>query len=293
LFEEVVASVFRDLEYKVVVTGFSADGGVDIVLHGSSDHVVGVQVKRYRSEIKAEQIRSLAGALVLGGQTRGVFVTTSDFSRGAKDTARKYSELGVQIELINAQAFYDALGLVERQKTSEIDEELAPFANPSLQDVEHWMGTVHKRRVYSRSDTLFPPWSGTPGMVQDLGAPDTDQAWLMWLQCLMVDSEVSRSHLVARSHVQRLSEDYSLDLGKGLSLLGDLEVGRQQLLKPYFVLIGEVAREISFDEISQAVTQGALILDGVEINNWRDQVAMAWKQTYLWENLRNNWASYG
>jgi restriction system protein len=75
VFEETVASVFRDLGYGARVTAYSGDDGIDVILDGQSDTMIGVQVKRYRNSIQVEQIRSLAGALVLGGLTRGIFVT--------------------------------------------------------------------------------------------------------------------------------------------------------------------------------------------------------------------------
>ncbi len=62
--EEVVASVYRDLGYlDVRVTGCSNDGGIDIIMEGPNDSLVGVQVKRYRNKIGVEQIRAFTGAL--------------------------------------------------------------------------------------------------------------------------------------------------------------------------------------------------------------------------------------
>jgi restriction system protein len=109
--EETVASVFRGVGYSsVIVTNYSGDDGIDIFMQGS-DGIVGVQVKRYRNKIEAEQIRSLTGALVLSGVTRGVFVTTSSFTAGATDTAARYGAQGFSIELVDANRLYDALKL--------------------------------------------------------------------------------------------------------------------------------------------------------------------------------------
>ena len=71
LFEQTVASVFRDLGYKAQVTGYRNDGGIDVILYKHNKQV-GVQVKRYRARIEVEQIRSLAGALILSGITKGI-----------------------------------------------------------------------------------------------------------------------------------------------------------------------------------------------------------------------------
>jgi restriction system protein len=74
---------------------------------------IGVQVKRYKNSIAAEQIRSLAGAMVLNSMTAGMFVTTSSFQSGAPHTAQAYSGsvFPMKIELINGDEFYKKLAL--------------------------------------------------------------------------------------------------------------------------------------------------------------------------------------
>jgi restriction system protein len=81
VFEEVVASVFRDQGYRVRITSYSGDDGIDVILDDAHNGTIGIQVKRYREKIKVSQIREFTGALVIGGHTRGIFVTTSDFQR--------------------------------------------------------------------------------------------------------------------------------------------------------------------------------------------------------------------
>lgn len=122
LFEETVASVFRDLGYHVRVTGFTRDGGIDIILDSPDEGVIGVQVKRYQNKIGVEQIRTLTGALLLRGYTKGVFVTTSEFSCFAKQEAKVALSKGYPIELYNSEKFFDALKITQRkQYGSEID----------------------------------------------------------------------------------------------------------------------------------------------------------------------------
>jgi hypothetical protein len=77
-----------------------------------------------------EAIRALAGALLLGGYTKGIFVTTSHFQSGADRTVALASARGVPIELVDAQRFYDALGIVQREMYQYADESAAPFLNP-------------------------------------------------------------------------------------------------------------------------------------------------------------------
>lgn len=124
LFEDVVCSVFKDSGWDARVTAYSGDDGIDVVLDGKSDSTVGVQVKRYKKEhrIEAEQIRSLAGALLVNGHTKGIFVTTSSFRSGARRTAEKLATIGYPIELMDAKGFLEALGIAQL-KSAHIDEE--------------------------------------------------------------------------------------------------------------------------------------------------------------------------
>lgn len=115
LLEDVVCSIFKDLGWRARVTAYSGDDGVDVILDGPEGSTIGVQVKRYKKErrIEAEQIRSLAGALLAGGHTKGIFVTTSSFRRGAIKTADKLASAGYPIELVDAERFLEALGIAQ------------------------------------------------------------------------------------------------------------------------------------------------------------------------------------
>ena len=104
-----------DMGYYNLVTSYHADGGIDVILLGSQDETVGVQVKRSKNSIKVEQIRSLAGALVLEGLTRGLFVTTSRFQRGCKEATDLYSARGLPIELVDSEALFSALRISKRE----------------------------------------------------------------------------------------------------------------------------------------------------------------------------------
>jgi restriction system protein len=127
-FEETVASVFRSLGYRSHVTGFTADGGIDVVLHGCSGDTVGVQVKRYKNSIKAEQIRAFLGAVILGKHTKGIFVTTSEYQGGARKTAKSAGEKGVPIELINASDFLSMLQIAQMNDYRHSPDFFRPYS---------------------------------------------------------------------------------------------------------------------------------------------------------------------
>lgn len=135
-FEEVVASVYADLGYQTVVTAYSGDDGIDVILEGPQKTRTGVQVKRTKNAITAEQIRSLAGALYLKGITRGIFVTTSSFQRGATRTATLAALRGIPVELIDAPRFYAALGISQRNLYATSSDPAAPFAAVELVELD-------------------------------------------------------------------------------------------------------------------------------------------------------------
>lgn len=114
VFEEVVGSVFRDHGWQVKVTAYTGDDGVDVVLT-DGPRTVGVQVKKNKREkkVEAEQIRALAGALVLNGMTHGVFVTTSSYRRGALTTAERYCQRGCHLSLFDCKRFFEALDIAQ------------------------------------------------------------------------------------------------------------------------------------------------------------------------------------
>jgi len=139
LFELTVTSVFRDLGYESEVTAYSADGGVDVILRNPNGSTAGVQVKHFRSAIEVEQIRALAGALLLGGHTSGVFVTTSRFRSGAVSAAARLRDLAMPVELIDSNRFFAALKLSQRplyESYEEWEEVVADFEEATIYEDE-------------------------------------------------------------------------------------------------------------------------------------------------------------
>jgi restriction system protein len=133
VFEDIVASVFQDFGYRVRVTGQrvpgeEGDDGIDVILE-SSDGTIGVQVRRYKKSlrIEADAIRSLAGALLLGGHTKGIFVTTSNFRRGATRTAERFTAIGCPVELINAERFFQKLGIAQLKQFHILDKRISSY----------------------------------------------------------------------------------------------------------------------------------------------------------------------
>lgn len=97
-FERFIGDYFRDCGYTVHQTKRSNDGGKDLVMYKGGQTYY-VEVKRYSKSngIQRPLIQKLVGACY-PANARGIFVTTSYFSKGAIDEARRSN-----VQLIDGQ----------------------------------------------------------------------------------------------------------------------------------------------------------------------------------------------
>lgn len=93
-FEQLIEEIFRDFGYATMLTPQSGDGGVDI--RAIKKDQVGtllylIECKRYspQNPVGPEIIRSLYGVVEQEHASCGLLVTTSRFTTGAKEVARK------------------------------------------------------------------------------------------------------------------------------------------------------------------------------------------------------------
>ena len=102
--------------------GRSGDGGIDGIINQDrlGLDVVYVQAKRWQNNVGVPEIAGFAGALAGQGANKGIFITTSDFTKAAKD----YDAAGFKIILIDgkrlAQLMIDHNVGVSTAKTYEI-----------------------------------------------------------------------------------------------------------------------------------------------------------------------------
>jgi len=86
-FEMLVGEAFRVQGYRVVETGGSADGGVDVVLRKDSEKYF-VQCKQWRAQtVGVPIVRELYGAMAAQGATGGFVVTSGRFTKPASEFA--------------------------------------------------------------------------------------------------------------------------------------------------------------------------------------------------------------
>ena len=126
-FENLVIDLLVEMGYggsreDAEAVGRSGDGGIDGIINQDrlGLDVVYVQAKRWKNNVGVPEIAGFAGALAGQGANKGIFITTSDFTKAAKD----YDAAGFKIILIDgkrlAQLMIDHNVGVSTVKTYEV-----------------------------------------------------------------------------------------------------------------------------------------------------------------------------
>ena len=103
-FERLVVDLLEKMGYgKGEAVGRSSDGGIDGIINQDALGLekVYMQAKRWQSQVGEPEIRNFSGSLDARGASKGVFVTTSNFSGNAKQTAQIISAGNKFIRLID------------------------------------------------------------------------------------------------------------------------------------------------------------------------------------------------
>lgn len=111
-FERLCQRILREAGFiQVKVTGKSGDGGIDgtgiIRIGGFLSFRVIFQCKRYTGSVTSQQIREFKGTMV-GRADKGLFITTGNFTRDAKQEAER--DGSPPVDLVDGQQ------LVEKMK---------------------------------------------------------------------------------------------------------------------------------------------------------------------------------
>ena len=105
-FEQLVVDLLEKMGYgHGESVGRSGDGGIDGIIDQDALGLekVYVQAKRYTTGSVGEpEIRNFAGSMIARGATKGVFITTSQFSSTAIQTAKNVSQRNETIRLVAA-----------------------------------------------------------------------------------------------------------------------------------------------------------------------------------------------
>ena len=102
-FEKTVVLLLEKMGYGIgIVTGKSGDGGIDGMIKQDKlglDEIY-VQAKRWENNVPGREVRNFAGALSSKKSKKGVFITTSNFSKDATQFVEKVDN---KIILINGE----------------------------------------------------------------------------------------------------------------------------------------------------------------------------------------------
>ncbi len=151
-------------ERTVQVTKRSGDGGIDVMgvyrAAGLTEVNAAVQVKRWKGNVQAPTVTSLRGSLQVYQQ--GIIITTSDFSKGAREEAAALNK--TRIGLLNG---HDLLELLIRHKVGVVEKALKVI---SLDD--EWWGEL----AGSESPAAAPDNARAPVDLPDADDAGTDRS---------------------------------------------------------------------------------------------------------------------
>jgi hypothetical protein len=93
-FEELIASIYADLDYEVMMTKRTKDGGRDVVALGRKDYLslkLLIECKRYarHRKVSVTQVRALFGVMNDEHVTKALLATTSGFTKSAREFAER------------------------------------------------------------------------------------------------------------------------------------------------------------------------------------------------------------
>lgn len=126
-FEKLIQSLLEAMDFvDTTVTPASGDGGIDVrgtwrVAEGIEIRMA-IQAKRWKNNVQAPVVQNVRGSL--NGSERGMIITTSDFSKGAREEAADPSKAST-ISLINGEQLVKLLvqnGIGVKSDTIEILE---------------------------------------------------------------------------------------------------------------------------------------------------------------------------
>lgn len=110
-FEELITTLLSKMGFSEVSrTPYGGDGGVDVrgimTVHDAIHIKLAVQAKRWKANVQSPVVQQLRGSL--GTDERGLIVTTSNFSKGARDEATRSSS-HTPIDLIDGDQLVSLL----------------------------------------------------------------------------------------------------------------------------------------------------------------------------------------
>lgn len=116
-FEKLVADIYREHGYQVILTKQTRDGGYDVVLlETSAENRILVECKRHFKPIGVGMVRQLLGVQLVRGVPKAKLVATTKFTPHAKEEAEKVNRglSGYEVDLVDADVLFDLLGIYNK-----------------------------------------------------------------------------------------------------------------------------------------------------------------------------------
>ncbi len=105
-FERLVVRLLEKMGYgRGETVGRSGDGGIDGIINQDALGLekMYIQAKRWQSQVGEPEIRNFSGSLDGEGANKGVFITSSTFSKSARERAKSISQGSKFIRLIDGE----------------------------------------------------------------------------------------------------------------------------------------------------------------------------------------------
>jgi restriction system protein len=109
-FERLLGRLLGEMGFEdVEVTSYSGDSGIDIrgilVVSDVIRTKMAIQAKKWKNNVSSPTVREVRGSL--GAHEQGMIITTSDFSKGAKEEAERSD--AVPVALVDGKQLVDLL----------------------------------------------------------------------------------------------------------------------------------------------------------------------------------------
>jgi len=117
-FEELCVQYLVEQGCRAEVTPLGADGGIDIKVFGNNSEkpIAIAQCKAWgHKNIKVDLVRALYGVMAAERIPHGIFLTTTDFTKEAKDFAKEKP-----LQLISASEFLDLIKKLPEDKQKRL-----------------------------------------------------------------------------------------------------------------------------------------------------------------------------
>lgn len=118
-FEELIASIYADLDYDVKLTKRTSDGGRDIIALSQKNYLslkLIIECKRYAKhrKVTVSQVRALFGVMQDENVTKALLVTTSGFTKQAREFAHR------NIWKLDLADHDDIVGMIRRYARNDL-----------------------------------------------------------------------------------------------------------------------------------------------------------------------------